>query len=95
MKDRSIEILEDRLYFNANTYRPQITKRMRVLNFDQEFQYVGYNSDFGPINIGNITLYCRKIKKELQEIELDARRTQTIPIHLVHHCSSKPKVLAN
>jgi cell division cycle 14 len=42
-----------------------------------------------------ITAYSRKMQKELLDIDHEARISMSAPIHLVHHCSSKPKILAN
>ena len=36
---------------------------MKFVNFDKRFKYEGFNRDFGPLNLGHVTEYCREIDR--------------------------------
>ena len=63
--ERSLPIIDNKLYFYSNKFKPTFAAKsiggLKILNFDSQFQYQGYNRDFGPLNIAYITLYCKEI----------------------------------
>ena len=61
-----------------------VQKQVKVLNFDSRLLYQGYNQDFGPLNIGHISVYC----KEIDELV----RNGTV---VIHHTTTFHKTLAN
>ena len=61
--DKSVEVIEGALYFYSNKFKPQGNSKMKIINFDSEFMYQYYNQDFGPLNIGQVTLFCREINE--------------------------------
>ena len=86
--DRSICIIEGQLYFYSNKFKPSFTTKIvrgvKILNYDSRFIYSAYNRDFGPLNIGNVTEYCKEIGVNLKQGTV-----------LIHHTSTAPKMLAN
>ena len=55
-------IIQNRLYFYASKTRPlNRACGMKVVNFDREFQYRPYNSDFGPLDVAMMTQYILKM----------------------------------
>ena len=86
--DRSICIIDGKLYFYSNKFKPTFTTKIvrgvKILNYDSRFIYQGYNRDFGPLNIGNVTEYCNELNHHL--------KNGTV---LIHHTSTAPKMLAN
>ena len=59
--DKAIEVVPDQVYFLPCKIKPQETPEAKIINFDSWFKYEGYNSDFGPYNIGHVTNYCREM----------------------------------
>ena len=59
--ENSVEIIPNCLYFHSSKSKPQGSSKMKVVNFDSEYKYQYYNMDFGPLNLGYVTLFCREI----------------------------------
>ena len=55
---------------------------------DQDLSYEGFNNDFGPLDIGALTKYCRAVKQKLDSLTKPG-------IRLVHFCASNPNKRAN
>jgi hypothetical protein len=58
--------------------------KVKVLNFDSRLLYQGYNNDFGPLNIGYLSVYCAEIADYLSQDKI-----------VVHHSTQFPKILSN
>lgn len=82
VRRNAICILENRLYFYATKHRlrPQ-SAGLKVVNFDREFVYEGFNNDFGPLNIAQITEYCRIMENQLQRLKrTNAKKKQLMGV---------------
>ena len=55
-----------------------------VINIDDEFDYDGYNTDFGPLTLNYVAKYCRKVHDLIQRNK---------PV--VHCCSSNIELKTN
>ena len=58
--------------------------KIKVMNFDSQYLYQGYNKDFGPLNIGYINIYCKEIQDYLRQDKV-----------VIHHCTPFPKIMCN
>lgn len=85
------------MYFYTNRHLPKNNiKGARILNFERKYAYRSVNKDFGPIDIGSITEYCREMEQLLKDIDHSAFRPGGEgPEVIIHYSSINPKVLAN
>lgn len=64
--EMAVPVIEDRLYFATCARKPASTPGAHFFGVDTVFVYIGYNRDFGPLNLAIVTKYCRKINRKLQ-----------------------------
>ncbi|XP_015917751.1 dual specificity protein phosphatase CDC14AB isoform X2 [Parasteatoda tepidariorum] len=66
------EYIKDRLYFaTLNTpIKPRSTSNLHFFSIDNELQYDGFYSDFGPLNLAKLYRYCMKLNKKLKAYSL-------------------------
>lgn len=63
IKQKGVEVIPNVLYFYANRFQPKKPcSAVKIVNFDKRFLYEGFNKDFGPLNIGHVTEYCREMR---------------------------------
>ena len=63
----TITVIPNRLYFCPAREKPQVSgTKVKVLNFDSKLLYQGYNKDFGPLNLGYISIYCNDVQEQLR-----------------------------
>ena len=62
----AVPIIKDRLYFVTCSRKPASTPDLHFFTIDNVFVYIGYNMDFGPLNLAMVTKYCRKINRKLK-----------------------------
>lgn len=62
--------MTDRFYWYSNRFAPSFTlnpededekSEISVINVDQSLAYLGYNKDFGPLNLGQLHSFCRQV----------------------------------
>jgi cell division cycle 14 len=80
----ALELLPSKLYFYTNRYTPETSPDCYVINFDDSLSYVGYNKDFGPVNLSQVHHYCRQL--------FDLTTTHK---RVVHHCTTHYQKQAN
>ena len=96
IKQRSIEVLPGKLYFYSHKVQPKVNiEGAYILNFDKKYAYKAINKDFGPINIGDITNYCREMEDVLRNNARGLRKFGQPSDIIVHHCNVNPKTLVN
>lgn len=70
VKERSLhfcELLRDQLYFatlsdvNLKSFVKKSHPHVHFLFVDNDFVYQAFNQDFGPLNLGMLYLYCKKV----------------------------------
>ena len=62
VKRESTEIVKNKLYFYVNRFVPKfLPENIIVMNFDIKYKYTSINKDFGPLDIGCVTEYCREL----------------------------------
>ena len=67
------------------TLNPEDEKtEITVINIDHSLAYLGYNKDFGPLNLGQLHSFCTQVKQEI-----DAGKT------VLHHCTTHFQKQAN
>ena len=64
--ESAVPILEDRLFFATCARKPASTPELHFFAVDNVYVYIGYNRDFGPLNLAMLTKYCRKINRKLK-----------------------------
>ena len=84
------EYIKDQLYFAtlSSKKEPKSTLQTHFFSTDNEFVYINYYSDFGPLNLGCLYKYCMKLNKKLQCAILRKRQ-------IIHYTSVNPKKRAN
>jgi cell division cycle 14 len=61
----------------------------RVINIDESLAYVGYNSDFGPVNLAQVHRYCKQLGECMEQHRLNQN------VKIIHHCSTHYQKQAN
>jgi len=80
----AVPIIKDRLYFVTCSRKPASTPDLHFFTIDNVFVYIGYNMDFGPLNLAMVTKYCRKINRKLKLVTLANKKLIHVTSFDVH-----------
>lgn len=89
-----VEVLPGRLYWRdlesvgMQSALPEDTDRERHFSVDDELVYEAFSRDFGPLHLGMVKRYCKRLERELK----DAASMDRLVIHC---CSSEPQKRSN
>lgn len=61
-----MELVENQIYFLSSSAAPNL-KDVHVFNVDNSFRYDGYNSDFGPLHLGDLHKFCSQASQLLNQ----------------------------
>eukprot|EP00929_Paragymnodinium_shiwhaense_P112057 TRINITY_DN80316_c0_g1_i1.p1 TRINITY_DN80316_c0_g1~~TRINITY_DN80316_c0_g1_i1.p1 ORF type:complete len:686 (+),score=118.82 TRINITY_DN80316_c0_g1_i1:139-2196(+) len=86
--DDAIEVIPNRLYWKAVDTLPQDTARAHFFSVEDELEYQPFAYDFGPLSLGLVYEYCKRVDGLLALPRLSNRA-------LVHCCSPDPRHKAN
>jgi hypothetical protein len=77
---QAVEVIIDKLYWYSNRFPPNVAAGDTdtvIINIDEELKYLGYNKDFGPLNLAQVHKYCTQV----QNLHRQGKR-------VVHHCTT-------
>lgn len=87
-----VEMLKDHLYFAVlHTDNPKVLRssnKIYYFNTDEEFVYMNYYYDFGPLNLSCLYKYCCKLNNYLQSSRGIKRIVHYTSRHPHHRCNA-------
>ena len=69
-----IELIPDRLYFTSLDTLPRQEATVHYFSTDRDLTYEGFNADFGPLNLGSVSKYCRSLQAKLVDPRFQSHR---------------------